>query len=65
MSPGGPEDGYVNVKKLNDSDQDLSVVKVSLGVIGVISRIQHCLVSTAFNSLHEKFFYCEDPTKKK
>ncbi|KAM1819253.1 hypothetical protein ACFX11_000958 [Malus domestica] len=39
VSPGGFEDGYVKVRKLNDSDQDLNAAKVSLGVLGVISQV--------------------------
>ncbi|CAN6568401.1 unnamed protein product [Malus baccata var. baccata] len=39
VSPGGFEYGYVKVRKLNDSDQDLNAAKVSLGVLGVISQV--------------------------
>ncbi|VVA25546.1 PREDICTED: L-gulonolactone oxidase [Prunus dulcis] len=38
-SPGGPEDGYVKIRRLNDGDKDLKAAKVSLGVLGVISQV--------------------------
>ncbi|KAF7843872.1 putative L-gulonolactone oxidase 6 [Senna tora] len=39
VSPAGPEDGYVKVRWLKDTDQDLNAAKVSLGVLGVISKV--------------------------
>ncbi|KAL8158764.1 hypothetical protein V2J09_000301 [Rumex salicifolius] len=39
ISPGSPQDGFVTVRNLNTSHQDLDAVKVSLGVLGVISQV--------------------------
>lgn len=39
VSPGTPEDGFVTVRNLNTSHQDLDAAKVSLGVLGVISQV--------------------------
>ncbi|CAL0304001.1 unnamed protein product [Lupinus luteus] len=40
VSPSTPQDGYVKVRTLDESDQDhLNAAKVSLGVLGVISQV--------------------------
>lgn len=39
VSPGGPKDGYVKIRTLNETDVDLDAAKVSLGVLGVISQV--------------------------
>jgi FAD/FMN-containing dehydrogenase len=39
VSPAGPEDGYVKVRNLDESHQDLNAARVSLGVLGVISQV--------------------------
>ena len=40
VSPGGPEEGYVRIRTLNESHADLHAAKVSLGVLGVISQVR-------------------------
>ncbi|XP_074294622.1 putative L-gulonolactone oxidase 4 [Silene latifolia] len=39
VSPGGRDDNYVKVRKLDAGDEDLKAAKVSLGVLGVISEV--------------------------
>eukprot|EP00258_Populus_trichocarpa_P002609 XP_002302668.2 probable L-gulonolactone oxidase 6 [Populus trichocarpa] len=40
ISPGGPEDGYAKVRSLDESNSaELDAAKVSLGVLGVISKV--------------------------
>ncbi|KAH9613277.1 hypothetical protein KSS87_005425 [Heliosperma pusillum] len=39
VSPGGLDDDYVKVRKLGVGDEDLKAAKVSLGVLGVISKV--------------------------
>nr|TKS02050.1 uncharacterized protein D5086_0000167310 [Populus alba] len=40
ISPGGPEDGYAKVRSLDESNStELNAAKVSLGVLGVISKV--------------------------
>jgi L-gulonolactone oxidase len=39
VSPAQPQDGFVKVRHLNESHQDLNAARVSLGVLGVIYRV--------------------------
>lgn len=41
VSPGTPQDGYVKVRTLDETDNitDLNAAKVSLGVLGVLSQV--------------------------
>ncbi|XP_074293801.1 putative L-gulonolactone oxidase 1 [Silene latifolia] len=39
VSPGGRDDNFVKVRKLGVGDEDLKAAKVSLGVLGVISKV--------------------------
>ncbi|KAH8517035.1 hypothetical protein H0E87_005113 [Populus deltoides] len=40
ISPGGPEDGYAKVRSLDESNStEFNAAKVSLGVLGVISKV--------------------------
>ncbi|EEF41912.1 probable L-gulonolactone oxidase 6 [Ricinus communis] len=39
VSPGGPENGYANVRILDEKNSEFNAAKVSLGVLGVISKV--------------------------
>ncbi|CAK8564810.1 unnamed protein product [Lathyrus sativus] len=39
VSPSGSEDGFVKVRNLDESQEDLNAARVSLGVLGVISQV--------------------------
>ncbi|KDP28425.1 hypothetical protein JCGZ_14196 [Jatropha curcas] len=39
VSPGSAEDGYVNVRRLDERNSELKAARVSLGVLGVISKV--------------------------
>ncbi|KNA08106.1 hypothetical protein SOVF_165610, partial [Spinacia oleracea] len=39
ISPGSPEDGFVKIRTLNETEVDFNAAKVSLGVFGVISQV--------------------------
>ncbi|CAN0884885.1 Probable L-gulonolactone oxidase 6 [Linum grandiflorum] len=39
VSPGRPSDGFVKVRTLKESNSDINAAKVSLGVLGVISKV--------------------------
>ena len=39
VSPGGPKDGFVKVRTLNESHAELDAAEVSLGVLEVISQV--------------------------
>ncbi|KAF2324942.1 hypothetical protein GH714_021738 [Hevea brasiliensis] len=39
VSPSGPEDGFAKVRRLDESNSELNAAKVSLGVLGVISKV--------------------------
>ncbi|CAK8544964.1 unnamed protein product [Lathyrus sativus] len=39
VSPSGSEDGFVKVRNLDESHEDLNAARVSLGVLGVISQV--------------------------
>lgn len=39
VTPAGPEQGYVQVRTLDTTHEDLNAVKVSIGVLGVISQV--------------------------
>lgn len=39
VRPVGPEDGYAKVEVLNEQHEDFNAAKVSLGVLGVISKV--------------------------
>eukprot|EP00257_Ricinus_communis_P021780 XP_015581337.1 probable L-gulonolactone oxidase 6 [Ricinus communis] len=39
VSPGEPENGYVKVRRLEERNSELNAAKVSLGVLGVISKV--------------------------
>jgi hypothetical protein len=49
ISPGGPEDGYAKVRSLDESNStELNAAKVSLGVLGVISKVREVLIISLF-----------------
>lgn len=52
VRPAGPEDGYSKVHSLSEQDEDLNAVKVSLGLLGVISQVwlRHRFPSTYYLS---------------
>ncbi|KAJ8436899.1 hypothetical protein Cgig2_017324 [Carnegiea gigantea] len=55
VCPGGPEDGFVKVRTLNESHAEFDAAKVSLGVLGVISQDDNDLEDEAldFGNQHE------------
>jgi FAD-dependent oxidoreductase len=49
ISPGGPEDGYAKVRSLDESNStEFNAAKVSLGVLGVISKVREVLIISLF-----------------
>jgi hypothetical protein len=61
ISPGGPEDGYAKVRSLDESNSaELDAAKVSLGVLGVISKVRMLSLSPlSFSPFLLSFFRFE------